>query len=631
MSLSQLAQLQPNRMFTSKPNPNPGSIMSVSSFTPLRRLCPRLVALFTFSIISITSAFGGAFYIDAWFDDSTIGIVSEQTLWAHHFGNNQTATINGVTVPGSNTGNPSVPGQFEIVGMPSVLGSQSNNLTALGGSGSAVFASGFIYGESASQITLEGLTAGQTYTVSFYGVGIDAPAERISEFGSGVDSIPVDENSPDTGNGLRVDFLFTATAMTQVITITPADTNGFYLCGIALRQPFLVTTNSDDGFGSLRRALLDADTLTGSATISLASSLSGQTITLASELSIARNVTIDATVLPGGLTLSGGGVTRIFSVGAGSTNTLTGLAITGGNGTGSSGYGGAIRNAGTLILNRCALTENSTYAGGAIYNPDGTLTMTNCTLAGNSAATYGGAIINDGGTLTLTHCTLAFNHANGTNENADGGGAIDNYNEGTINLTACILAGNTIATENGPELWMETGTVTATHCFLRDGTSSTITNGINGNLVGTTASPLNAQLAALANYGGTTQTLPPQPGSPAINAASAIPGLTFDQRGYPRSIGLAPDIGAVEGIFNPAGPGRLTGVTRLGSGAIQFGFTNYSGMPYFVLASTNATLPVNAWLNLGSATETAPGSGHFQFTDPQATNFPQRFYRVRTP
>lgn len=604
--------------------------MKVSTVTPSKRSCPLLVALFLFSI---ASAFGGSFYTDVWTDDTTIGIVAEQTLWAHHFGDSQTATINGVTVPGSNTGDPSVSGEFEITGMPSVLGNQSNNLTAQGGSGSAVFAAGFIYGDAASQITLEGLSAGQSYTVSFFGVGIDAPAERLSDFGSGVDGIQVDENSLDMGNGLRVDFLFTATAATNVITITPTDTNGFYLCGIALRQPFLVTTNSDDGFGSLRRALLDADTLAGSATISLASSLSGQTITLASELTIGSSVTMDATVLPGGLTLSGGGGTRIFSLGADATAVLTGLTLTGGNGAGIQydGYGGAIFNAGTLALSDCTCSSNSAATGaGFIYSPTGNTSMTNCTLVGNSANFYGGAIVNDGGTLTLTHCTLASNHAYGT-DGGSGGGAIDNYNEGAINLTACILAGNTIATENGTELWMESGTVTATNCLLGDGTDSTLINGVGGNHVGTTAAPLNAHLAPLANYGGTTQTRPPEPGSPAIDAASAILGLTTDQRGYSRYLGVAPDIGAVEGVFNPVSAGVLTGVTRLGGGSIQFGFTNYSGMPYFVLASTNVALPVNAWLNLGSANETAPGSGHFQFTDPQATNFTQRFYRVRTP
>ena len=37
------------------------------------------------------------------------------------------------------------------------------------------------------------------------------------------------------------------------------------------------------------------------------------------------------------------------------------------------------------------------------------------------------------------------------------------------------------------------------------------------------------------------------------------------------------------------------------------------------------------WSNLGPATEIPPGSGQFQFTDHQATNHPQRFYRVSSP
>lgn len=87
----------------------------------------------------------------------------------------------------------------------------------------------------------------------------------------------------------------------------------------------------------------------------------------------------------------------------------------------------------------------------------------------------------------------------------------------------------------------------------------------------------------------------------------------------------------MEGIYNAAGPGQLTGVTRLGNGSIQFGFTNYSDISFSVLASTNVALSLNAWSNLGRVFETSPGNGQFQFTDMQATNYPQRFYRFRSP
>ena len=70
---------------------------------------------------------------------------------------------------------------------------------------------------------------------------------------------------------------------------------------------------------------------------------------------------------------------------------------------------------------------------------------------------------------------------------------------------------------------------------------------------------------------------------------------------------------------------------KLGDGSFQFGFVNGSGPSYGVLANTNLAPPMNAWSNLGPATEMPSGSGLFQFTDHQAPNYPQRFYRISSP
>ena len=69
----------------------------------------------------------------------------------------------------------------------------------------------------------------------------------------------------------------------------------------------------------------------------------------------------------------------------------------------------------------------------------------------------------------------------------------------------------------------------------------------------------------------------------------------------------------------------LTDLTQLGNGAFQFGFTNSSGQGYSVYGSTNLTI----WSPIGAATQVSPGL--FQFTDPDATNYPQRFYQLRSP
>ena len=81
-----------------------------------------------------------------------------------------------------------------------------------------------------------------------------------------------------------------------------------------------------------------------------------------------------------------------------------------------------------MTLTNSTLTNNTAgedAGGGGIFNASGgagrpgTVTLTNCTLAYNTASA-GGGIYTDGGTVTLTNSTLAYNTASG----ADGGGGI---------------------------------------------------------------------------------------------------------------------------------------------------------------------------------------------------------------
>lgn len=78
-------------------------------------------------------------------------------------------------------------------------------------------------------------------------------------------------------------------------------------------------------------------------------------------------------------------------------------------------------------------------------------------------------------------------------------------------------------------------------------------------------------------------------------------------------------------------PPRLTNPTRQPNGAFHFAFTNLTGASFTVRASTNITLPFAQWSNLGGPVESPAGSGQFQFTDSQATNNSQRYYRVTSP
>jgi alpha-tubulin suppressor-like RCC1 family protein len=83
-------------------------------------------------------------------------------------------------------------------------------------------------------------------------------------------------------------------------------------------------------------------------------------------------------------------------------------------------------------------------------------------------------------------------------------------------------------------------------------------------------------------------------------------------------------------VAGPSGSaGVLTGPMKSTNGSVQFSFSNAAGGFFGVMATTNFALPLNSWTPVGDAVEIS--SGQFQFTDLKATNYPQRFYRMRTP
>ena len=418
------------------------------------------------------------------------------------------------------------------------------------------------------------------------------------------------------------------------------------LGAVELQTPALVvSTSADSGLGSLRQAISVADV---SATLSFDTHLSGQTITLTDgQLLLNKNLVIDGSALPGGISLSGNSASRVFTVANGATVLLDSLSLTG---LEAADYGGAIDNFGTLTVNRCTLAGNHAgFDGGAIMNnPGSSLTLlnstlngnsgheggavrcvaaeflaTNCTFTANTATWVGGAcsIANQGPLAVLDHLTVVSNTATSS---ADGGGGGVFFWDQSALLMDCVIAGNEGI--GGADLAVNYNAIS----FQGNNLIQALANNLS-TVTGPTPMNLPPLLAPLGNYGGPTQTMPPLAGSPAIDTGGATT-LSTDQRGFPRIVGHFADLGAVEvQVISSTRPPVLTGLTRLGSGTFQFSFTNLSGASFSVWASTNVGLPLQAWSNLGPATETPPGSGQFQFADPLAANHPQRFYRVRSP
>ncbi|MDQ5836998.1 MAG: hypothetical protein M3379_09490, partial [Acidobacteriota bacterium] len=302
-----------------------------------------------------------------------------------------------------------------------------------------------------------------------------------------------------------------------------------------------------------------------------------------------------------GSTVSNNSVTRIFGApdtgnGAGIFNdtagalNVTSSIISNNSSGGAGGWGGGIFNkGGPANVTDSAVSGNSAGTGGGIFN-GGTLNVKGSTVSNNSAPgnSLGGGIFNDvGRTLTVTDCTISNNsagHGGGIDTNVNttltiisstisgnastisaGGGISNGGGDGSLQLRSSIVAGNT--SPDSPDI--SGGAISQGHNLIgiSDG-SKGLSNGTNGDIVGTSAAPVNAKLSPLGFYGGPTQTQLPLCGSPAIDAGDdALTGaplnLTTDQRGVARKSGAHVDIGAVErqqGVqinSQDSGPGSL--------------------------------------------------------------------------
>jgi hypothetical protein len=255
------------------------------------------------------------------------------------------------------------------------------------------------------------------------------------------------------------------------------------------------------------------------------------------------------------------------------------------------GFGGGIFCAGPLnIYNSTICSNSATHGGGGIYDffatgflaegcavyqneagvpgspptaeaqgggiacqgvPTGGAWLRNCTVSGNIAHGFGGgggvlnlSVGSESSWLAVEACTIAFNFGlrvgGVASVSKTGGQPVTTYLKNTL------VANNP---DNNFEILVPATLVSVGHNLDSDGTSG-FNNGVNGDLVGSAASPVEARLAPLLNNGGMAFTHAFLPHSPAVDAGDCTdltgnPLLT-DQRGVSRPQGPACDIGAFE-------------------------------------------------------------------------------------
>jgi hypothetical protein len=190
----------------------------------------------------------------------------------------------------------------------------------------------------------------------------------------------------------------------------------------------------------------------------------------------------------------------------------------------------------------CTFHDNASDSGGAAVatTSQATFSGLNCTFQANitTGGPGGGALlVASGSTVSLTHCTLADNSTSNR-----GGGVL---NQGTLNATYCIFSRNSDGKGDVEISNKGNSTNNTTFSLVRVGTGSGLTNGVDGNLVGTPSAPIDAELGQLFANGGPTWTMALQPGSPALDSATTS-SVSSDQRGIDRPQGPAPDMGAYE-------------------------------------------------------------------------------------
>lgn len=162
---------------------------------------------------------------------------------------------------------------------------------------------------------------------------------------------------------------------------------------------------------------------------------------------------------------------RVFLIEEGFSVTIRGITVRHGNTTECKQTGGGIYNKGTLVLESCIITENSSSSGGGIAN-SGTLTIVESIISSNSAdgrggdgtRGSGGGIKSGAGLVRIINSRIEYN------KTSFRGGGLKIGCGSDLDLINCIVHHNT-ARVNGGGIHLK-GSAIVTGCTITDNNAS---------------------------------------------------------------------------------------------------------------------------------------------------------------
>jgi hypothetical protein len=277
-----------------------------------------------------------------------------------------------------------------------------------------------------------------------------------------------------------------------------------------------------------------------------------------------------------------------------------------------------------LTITQSTVAYNTATVGGGIeYDGYGNSSVSNSTITYNSASNYAGVdLFSDGGSFAINSCTIAFNNCSNTYGTA-GVEAVDNSEGAGVSYTmnATIVADNYDSDFTLSDLFSE-GILEESNSMIKTFVAGTVVdegNNFNGEDPGFGSVEANNAPTA---YGGVypLPVLMLSKGSPAIDRLTSLNGLTVDERGFFRPVNGKYDLGAFEYDPNTQGETLQVMATSNASASIVSGSncpgcSNGEGL----LLKSTSTSGTNSYAEYYELTSPANSDGFYDIVVNYAT------------